>query len=244
MPEQTAHPEQLFECHVLHRRDYANTSLLIELFSPGLGRFPVIAKGAKRPRSPNAALLQPFRPLWVKVSGRGEVRTLGRVEQGGPGVPLSGSDLYCGFYLNELLVRLLGRGDANEELYAHYVQALFQLQAESDPFPVLRRFELRLLREIGYAMVLERNADTGEPLNPDSRYRYEPEHGPVTCLADDTGFTISGRTLLGLARDALLDAAETREARQLMRRMLGYYLGDKPLKSRELFRHLKANRQT
>ncbi len=244
MLEKPTHPDQLFECHVLHRRDYSNTSLLLELFSPRHGRFPVIAKGVKRPRSANAALLQPLRPLWVKVTGRGEVKTLGRVEQGGPGVQLMGRALYCGFYLNELLIRLLGRGDANEHLYANYVQALSQLQAEPDPSPVLRRFELRLLREIGYAMVLEQDADSGAPLKPDSRYRYDPEHGPVTSLTGDAGFSVSGRTLLGLAHGEVLDTAGAREARQLMRRVLGHYLGDKPLKSRELFRHLKTNKHT
>lgn len=244
MPATKDHPDRLFECHVLHRRDYSNTSLLIELFSADHGRFPAIAKGAKSPRSASAALLQPFRPLWVKLSGRGEVKTLGRVEQGGAGNALAGTALYCGLYLNELLMRLLGRGDAHPGLYALYLQALADLSGGTDPSPVLRRFELSLLREIGYAMVLDRDADSGRPLDPGRRYRYHPEHGPVPALPGDAGFSVAGRTLLDLAQGRVPNAAEAREARELMRRVLGHFLGDKPLKSRELFRHHKSRNQT
>ncbi len=94
----------LLDCFVLHRRDYGNSSLLLEVFSRAEGRFPVLAKGAKRQRNAPAALLQLFTPLLIAVSGRGEVKTMIQLEPAAAAVPLTGAGLYCGFYLNELLM--------------------------------------------------------------------------------------------------------------------------------------------
>ena len=231
-------PDQLQECFVLHRRDYSNTSLLLELFSRSLGRLPALAKGAKRSGSGKAALLQPFQPLLVTLSGRGEVKTLTRVEPGAGGRIPRGKALYCGFYLNELIMRMLGRNDPHEQLFDHYRAAVSGLATETDLSRLLRRFELQLLEQTGYAMELEREAGRERPLQPDMRYRYDPERGPLRFLPGEGGFSVSGRTLLALAGDGDLDPAESREARELMRRVLARHLGDRPLKSRELFRTL------
>ncbi|MBP8282604.1 MAG: recombination protein O N-terminal domain-containing protein, partial [Chromatiaceae bacterium] len=99
-------PEPLRRCFVLHRRDYGNTSLLLDLFCAETGRLPVLAKGAKRGRTPATAILQPFRPLWANWTGLGEVRTLTSAEPAGRTLDLDGQALFCGFYLNELLTRL------------------------------------------------------------------------------------------------------------------------------------------
>ncbi len=229
------HPDQLIQCHVLHRRDYTDTSLLLELFSAEHGRFPAIAKGAKRSRSGRAALLQAFQPLWVKLSGRGEVKTLAKVESAGSAPKLVGTSLYCGFYLNELLMRLLQRDDAHARLYGYYLQALEELAGAREVSAVLRRFEIRLLRETGYAMVLDRDA-SDRPVQADLRYSYVPEQGPVPNAIAGRGSSCSGGTLLALAAGQALDAEQSREARDLMRQVLNHYLGEKPLKSRELFR--------
>lgn len=231
------HPDQLIPCYVLHRRDYGNTSLLAEVFARNLGRFPVLAKGAKQPRTLGAALLQPFRPLLIAVAGRGEVKTLRRLEPGAITVPpLLGKALFCGFYVNELVMRLLGRSDPHERLFEHYGATLGALALDTEPPAlVLRRFELRLLEEIGYALVLNREAGTGAALRPEARYRYDPERGPVSCGEPDAVGSIAGRTLLALGEDTALDPTAAREARDLMRQVLAHHLGGKPLKSRELF---------
>lgn len=231
-------PDQLLDCYVLHRRDHGNTSLLLELFCRPLGRLPALAKGAKRPSSQGASLLQPFSPLLIAVSGRGEVKTLRKVEPAGNLKTLEGKALYCGFYLNELIMRMLGRSDPHEKLYDHYGAALAGLATERDVARVLRRFELRLLEQTGYAMVLKSDAEHGRPVRPESRYRYDPERGPLECKPGEPGFSVSGFTLITLAGDGELDPRSAREAKELMRRVLGRHLGDRPLKSRELFRQL------
>jgi DNA repair protein RecO (recombination protein O) len=228
--------DHLQRCFVLHRRDYGNTSLLVEVFSAAHGRLPVLAKGAKRAKSSAPALLQPFRPLWMSWSGRGEVRTLTRSEPAGQAIELPGRILFCGFYLNELLMRLLGRGDPHEDLFAFYHSALTGLGRGDGLDRVLRQFELRLLHEIGYSPVLDREAEEGEPVFPGRRYSCEPGFGLRRLTAGQGGFSVSGETLLGLVADEPLSGENLREARGLLRRLIAPHLGDRPLKSRELFR--------
>lgn len=225
----------LIQAFVLHRRDYSDTSLLLELFATGLGRFPAIAKGARRPRNPASALLQPFQPLWVGVVGRGEVRTLTRVEPAGPSFQLLGRNLPCGLYLNELLSRLLGRHDAHNPLFAFYHAALGGL-ALGELEPSLRQFELRLLEELGYGPSLGLDAETGLPIEPGLVYVVEPGRGPRRAFNDATSVVVSGATLLALVEGRALEAHQQREARGLMRRLIDPHLGPKPLRSRELFR--------
>lgn len=163
---------------VLHRRDYRNTSLLLELFTAEEGRLACVAKGAKsapRGRSALAALVQPFQPLWLGWVGRGEVKTLTRAEAAAPSIALVAERLYCGFYLNELLLRLVDRDDPHEALFVFYQQALADLATE--PLDaVLRRFELRLLEELGYALDLRYDRQ-GEPIDPARSYHYCPDVG-------------------------------------------------------------------
>jgi DNA repair protein RecO (recombination protein O) len=234
-------PEPLRRCFVLHRRDYGNTSLLLDLFCAETGRLPVLAKGAKRGRTPATAILQPFRPLWANWTGRGEVRTLTSAEPAGRTLDLDGQALFCAFYLNELLTRLLGRGIPHPELFAFYHAALAGLAAGEPPEASLRQFELRLLGEIGYGPLLDR--DAGGPVSPEARYLCAAGQPPRRVLVGEGGAqAVSGATLLALAAgEPLDDDQQTREARQLLRGLLAPHLGSKPLKSRELFRQAKSN---
>ncbi len=225
---------------VLHRRDYRNTSLLLELFTLHDGRLPAIARGAKSTRTGRAALLQPFRPLLVGMSGRSEIRTLTQVEAQGRAYDLAGKMLYCGFYINELLMRLLGRNDPHPDLFAYYLETLSALAGGQDLNANLRCFEIRLLKELGYALLLSHESASGEPVSAEAVYEYVVEQGPVSVAgpADASRLRVHGRTLLSLHNNEPMDPATLGEAKNLMRRVLAFYLGDKPLKSRELFRGL------
>jgi len=149
---------------VLHTYAYRETSVIVEAFTAEYGRVAVVARGARRPRSDLRGLLQAFQPLLLSWSGQAELKTLLKAEWRG-GLPrIGGSALLCGFYLNELLLKLLPREDPHPRLYATYEAALAELAAGSDEAPVLRRFELLLLAELGYALPLAREADTGNPM--------------------------------------------------------------------------------
>ncbi|EXJ14703.1 DNA repair protein RecO [Imhoffiella purpurea] len=235
------HGAELSPGFVLHRRDYSNTSLLVELFVEGRGRLPAIAKGARRPRNPASALLQPFQPLWLGVSGRGEVRTLTRVEGEGPPLGLSGEVLFGGFYLNELLMRLLGRDDPHDRLFGIYRDTLVRLAEGFDLESGLRRFELDLLGELGYGLTLDREIG-GHPVSADSWYLVEQDEGVRRVDFVPEVPLVSGGTLLALASgDSLVDG-QRRESRTLLRRILAHHLGERPLRSRELYRQLHGSR--
>ena len=225
---------QLQPAYVLHRRAYSNTSLLLECFTFTMGRLPVIAAGAKRPGSGRSALLQPFVPLLLSWSGKGEIKTLRNCEAAAAPHRLHGRALYCGFYVNELLLRLLQREAPHGELFGIYAETLGRLAEERPLEPLLRFFELDLLDQLGLALILDKSAEDDAPLIPEARYHYVAEVGPVRCNGSERT-AVHGRTLLALAQRLSLDIDGTREARSLMRAVLQHYLGDRPLKSRELF---------
>jgi DNA repair protein RecO (recombination protein O) len=236
--------DHLQRCFVLHRREFGNSSLILDVFSAGHGRLAILAKGVRQPRrgrGAGAAVLQPFRPLLLSWSGKGEVKTLIRSEPAGADCGLAGSALFSGFYVNELMVRLLGRGDPHEDLFAFYHAALMSLASGADLETVLRRFELRLLHEIGYAVVLDEEAGNGRAVAAGRHYLYEHESGLREANARDAREQIlSGETLLRLSAGEPLTGAAAREARELTRRLLAPYLGGRPLKSRELFRRWRS----
>lgn len=232
---------QLEPGYVLHLRPYRESSALLEVLTRGHGRLGLVARGVRSPKSRQRGELQPFRPLKLSWSARAELGTLTGVEADGMAPALRGAALYSGFYLNELLVRLLARQDPHPELYALYESSLQRLAAEPQVEPVLRRFEKRLLEEIGYGLSLDSEARYGEPVEPQRYYDYHLESGPVAVTDRDApGFIFQGASLLALAYEELTTPEVLHDAKRLMRAALNLYLGDKPLKSRELFKRTKS----
>jgi DNA repair protein RecO (recombination protein O) len=222
--------------YVLHTYPYKETSLIVEAFTRRFGRVALLARGARRPRSAMRGVLLSFQPLRLAWSGSAELANLVGAEWGGALQPLSGRGLMCGFYLNELLLRLLAREDPHEALFDAYAEALSRLCA-SDSFPaVLRSFEKRLLAELGYAPLLDREAMSGAPIDPGGRYRYEPDRGPVRANGGD--LVVSGRTLLDLAADDYTRAETRDEARYLMRALIGERLHGQVLHTRSVLMEL------
>lgn len=224
--------------YVLHHYNYGETSLLLEMFTRGHGRLGLIAKGVRRNRSPLRASLIPFQQLAVSFSGRGELATLTAAEPAGNASIIAGVGLFCGLYLNELLLRLLHRHDPHERLFLSYAQALEGLGSDVKPEAPLRVFEKRLLEDIGFGLVLDHDVQDGSPLQPAETYRYLPERGPVAAAnTDDEGVAIQGASLLALARECLEDESVLAEIKRLMRALLARHLGERPLTSRDLFQH-------
>jgi DNA repair protein RecO (recombination protein O) len=227
---------QLTPGYLLHQRPYRESSALLEVFTETHGRVGLVARGIRSARSKQRGELQPFRALRLSWQGRGELGTLTGVEADGVTNPLRGQALYSGFYLNELLVRLLARHDPHPLLFAAYNDSLCALMQGKTVEPVLRLFEMRLLQEAGYGLQLEFEAETGEALNADALYDYHLESGPVRINNRSAGgFVFRGASLLAMAREELSQPDVLQDAKRLMRSALKLYLGDKPLNSRELF---------
>jgi len=218
------------EGFVLHRRLWRETSLWLEAFTREAGRVALIARGARRRRRFSVPL-EPFQRLSLHWRGRGELATLTAAEAAAPPLLLAGTDLYCGFYLNELLTCLLARDDPHPALFDAYDHTLQALAAGGQAEVALRRFELRLLREIGYAPLLDHEVEYARPVVAGARYRYLPDQGPV---ADPAGW-LEGRTLLALAQERLDDGMVRRQAKRLLRLLIDHRLQGRPLKSRQLF---------
>jgi DNA repair protein RecO (recombination protein O) len=223
---------------VLHTYPYKETSLIAEIFSRRFGRVALLARGARRPRSAMRGVLLSFHPLRLTWSVSAELGNLIGAEWAGALQPLAGQGLMCGFYLNELLLRLLPRDDAHELLFDHYQEALARLSSRQDSSTVLRSFEKRLLGELGYAPLLDRDASS-RPIDPEGMYVYEPERGPLPLNGTRTGvLVIKGRTLLDVAADDYSRAETRDEARALMRALIGERLHGQVLHTRTVLKEL------
>lgn len=224
---------------LLHAHPYSETSLVLDIFARDYGRLAVLARGARRPRSALRGVLLSFQPLELGWFGSGEVKTLAKAEWVG-GLPLlQGKSLLLGYYLNELLLKLLPREDAHSALYDAYADALAALSHGATETAELRRFEKSLLRELGYGLALDRLADSGEPVRPEGQYEYQVERGVVETSGVSPRLTFSGKTLLDLAADDYRDPRTLVESKLLMRQLMSYYLGNQTLQSRRVFVELQ-----
>jgi len=225
--------------YLLHAHPYSESSLILDVFAREHGRLALLARGARRPRSALRGMLLGFQPLELSWFGGGEVKTLAKAEWIG-GLPLlNGKCLLLGYYLNELLLRLMPREDAHAALYDAYADALAALARGAAEAAELRRFEKTLLRELGYGLALDRVAGSREPVRAEGRYMYLVERGAVEAHGDENVPTISGKTLLDLAADDYADARTLAESKLLMRQLIAHYLGGQPLQSRRVFVELQ-----
>jgi DNA repair protein RecO (recombination protein O) len=230
---------------VLHSYPFRETSLIVETFTRAHGRVALVARGARRPRSQLRGLVQAFTPLLLSWAGKGELRTLHRAEwQGGLALP-QGMGLLCGFYLNELMLKLLAREDPHENLFADYQTALQALSSallqQSAYAAILRRFEKRLLAELGYAQPFEFEADSGQAVQAQQNYIYILDRGalPVGGTNGHADLRLSGKTLLDMAADDYRDPVTLMQSKQLMRLIINHHLGGQTLHARELLKDLQ-----
>lgn len=223
--------------YVLHTQPWKETSLIVETFTAGHGRVGVVARGARRAHAALRTRLLAFQPLALSWAGKGGLKTLHSAEWQGGALQLAGRALICGFYVNELILKLLPPDDPHEALYRSYERTLHALAKAEDPQPVLRRFELDLLSELGYAQTLDRTVE-GEPVRADARYGYVFGQGVVP--AQGTEPACSGKALLDMAAGDYSDPCTLAQSKQLMRALINHYLGDRPLHTRQLLLDLQA----
>jgi DNA repair protein RecO (recombination protein O) len=253
--------------YVLHQYDWSETSLIVELFTHALGRVVVAAKGAKRPTSQLRPVLLPFQPLLVLLGKappdeQGEVRTLRSAEWAGGQALLSAGQMFSGFYLNELLLKLLARQDPHPLVFDAYGVTLSALAtgAESEEAPALRAFELLLLRAMGVLPELGVATLTAQPLQAKLRYTLHPEAGVMPDREGVLGSTwvaleaalqhaqssehssadISAE--IGTLRSAC--SAEAGALRLPLRGVLHYHLGHKTLRTRQVWHGVQKLSET
>jgi len=228
---------------VLHQWDWSETSLILEVFSRDQGRVAAVAKGAKRPYSQLRSVLLPFQRLQVaftrpKGEEGSEILTLRSAEYTGPGLPLPPAQLFAGFYLNELLMKLLARQDPHPRLFDLYAETLQALALADDEAP-LRAFELMLLRETGVLPELDHLTQTQAAVQPLQALVLRAEAGLGTGTGDLA--PVAGSHWLAL--QAALSADDRGQLQQActpvlpalraqLRQLLHYHLGSPHLRSR------------
>ncbi|HEX4869581.1 MAG TPA: DNA repair protein RecO [Moraxellaceae bacterium] len=220
----------LLHAYFLHTRAYRETSLLVEVFSAEAGRLSGSWRGGRRSKGGVAQL---FQPVLLEATGQGELKGVQRVEAAGPALRLAGTALFSGFYLNELLMRLLPREEPQPPLFVAYAGALGRLAEGEAPEPLLRRFEAQLLDTLGYGLDYGHDSDRDEGVLPDAYYDYHPERG--FSRTSVVAGSYPGAALLALAGGDFADPGAALAAKRIHRQALARLLGPKPLKSRELF---------
>lgn len=221
---------------ILHHRAYRETSLILDLLTEMHGRISVIARGVRTQRSKLRSLLQPFSPLLVSWQGHTELMLLNSVESHRAAFQLRGDCLFSGFYLNELLMRLLQKHDPHPQLYTIYHHTLLELQGAALEQQTLRLFEKKLLAELGYGVECERDFSTAEMIVAEQFYQFYPEQGfKHTDQVVGNRMVFRGKSLLAFAKEQLNDAESLQDAKRLMRIALAPLLGPHGLQSRKLF---------
>ena len=224
---------------ILHQRSYKNSSQLLDCLVENYGLVTLVAQGSRRSKTGQRAVLQPFVPLRVSWVRRGELGRLTQVEPASAAMQLVGRGLLAGYYINELLLRLMARGDANTVIFSCYSRCLSDLRSPAAVPRALRLFELRLLEALGYGVELDTDIETGRPIEPAVMYRFEPERGAhMHRGSPDVEGLFSGRELIALREGQLDDEAALRAAQRLLAGLLNLYLGDRPLKTRAVMRDI------
>lgn len=218
--------------YVLHQYPYRDTSRIVEVLTHEQGRLALFARGANGGKSSLKAVLRPFQRLLVSWSGRGEACQLVSAEIDGAATALPNDRLMSGFYLNELILKLTERCDPHPEIFAAYSACVEALCGGGGEEEHLRRFEKRLLDNLGYGLELSRTPD-GDPIVVDGYYRFQAERGPQPCVADAPG-AVYGRSLADLEAEAFADARSLKDAKRVLRAALDACLDGRALKSREV----------
>jgi DNA repair protein RecO (recombination protein O) len=224
---------------VLHSYPYKETSLIVDVFSRQYGRIALLAKGAKRPHSQLRGALQTFQPLTISWSGKSELQTLTAAEWVGGMRPLEKNALLCGFYLNEIIIKLLQRDDPQPLLFDEYVTTINQLAHEETVPIVLRKFELNLLKMAGVLNDLSFCARQRGKVSPDLMYVVDPDSGTRPALESDIAIKVHGKTLIDMQDANYSDAVTQAQSKLLMRSLLAHHLHGNPIHTRQILMDLQ-----
>lgn len=228
--------------YLLHHRPFRDTSLLLDVFSRDYGKVALVARGARANKSRLKGLLRPFMPLRLSWLLRRDLGTLTGAEIDGQPRTLSGDALLSGYYINELILHFLHRHDAQSEAFSVYEQAIQLLAAAENPSPVLRNFEIELLRLLGYALNFDHDAATHDDIEADAYYEYRADQGPVRVSRENGPMVFKGEQLIAIREHRFGEPEVLRAASRLLRTVVAHHLGNKELKSRKVLVDLHRGR--
>jgi DNA repair protein RecO (recombination protein O) len=224
---------------ILHHRPFRDSSRILDILSRDHGRLSLVSRGSRSARSKLAGILRPFMPLQLSWVIRSDLGTLTGAEIQGAPISLTGDALLSGYYVNELLLLMLHQHDPQPDIFSKYADTISRLAGRADVAPVLRHFEMELLRMLGYALNLDHDTAGEGSLQPKAQYEYRPEQGPVP-VSDRCGpMVFTGAELAAIQRQEFSDPVVLKNAGRLLRRVIAYHLDGKELKSRKVMKEIK-----
>lgn len=232
-------------CFILHQWPYKESSLLLEIFSRDYGRVSLVAKGVKRKKSRYAGLLNLYWKLLLSWQGKSDLMTLTSVEIDYINDFSNNSAIFAGFYINELIIRLLHKNEPHADLFSAYDNALISLSCQNDQESTLRIFEKKLLKSLGYGINLDHEILTGKEIMENCDYYFHSDHGPLLNRPEGGDYIkVSGKTLSDINHEKFSDKNSMNEAKALMRYILHKHLDGRPLASRSLYKSYLTTTQS
>ena len=232
--------------YLLHHRPYSETSQIINLFTQKYGRVDLIAKGSKRPKSKFKSFLQPFLPIRVSWSGRSQLKTLREIEVTGVYIEkIKGKHLMSAFYLNELILSFLTVADPYPDLFTDYSSAITELSDASNIEIALRKFELSMLSEIGYAINFDTEAMSSKNIQKEERYIFYPEQGfRLVNDSSNTKIIIKGSEIKAIKNQDFSSPNTLKAAKKILRLAIDHHLDGKELNSKKVFQSITSKKKT
>ncbi len=228
---------------LLHHRPFRDSSQILDILSRDHGRLAVVARGSRGAKSKLRGILRPFLPLQLSWVIRSDLGTLTGAEMDSAPLSLTGDALLSGYYLNELILKLTHRHDPQPEIFAAYGRAIERLAGSREVAAYLRQFEIELLGMLGYALNLDHDTESREPLRPQQQYEYRAENGPVPVSDRDGPMVFRGAEIDAIRNQQFADPAVLKNAGSLLRNVIAYHLDGKELNSRKVLKDMR-NRKT
>jgi len=224
---------------LLHHRPFRDSSRILDVLSRDHGRLSLVARGSRSANSKLKGVLRPFLPLQLSWFIRTDLGTLTGAEMNGAPISLTGDALLSAYYINELLLNLLHRHDPQPEIFEAYQKTIDALNGRVEVAQQLRRFELEMLRLLGYAVNLDHDTESDSRLDVAQFYEYHIERGPVPVSRQEGPMVFSGGELVAIRNQEFSDPVALKNAGRLLRQVIAWHLNGKELKSRKVLKELR-----
>lgn len=228
---------------ILHTRPFKETSQIVDLFTRSYGRIRAVSRGSRGKK--RAIKLNAYTQILVSWTGKSNLKTITQIEHSSVPISLRGDSLFCGFYLNELLMRLLAENDPHQVIYDNYINVLTDLTTNKSLSDSLRNFEFSLLEELGYGLNLTTDAELNEPIGHDDEYYFVPDLGFLSknnnTVVNHSGDLFKGCDLISFKNGDF--SLSPQAAKKLIRLALQPHIGEKPILSRSFFNKDKLSKQ-
>lgn len=225
---------EILHGYLIHHRKYRDRSHIVHLFTQEHGRIDGILRQTPPPQ---------YQPICLQASGKSELKNFSKLEIVNQPIFFHGDAFFSGFYLNEVLLRLCPLEVEMPQTFLQYAKTLEQLQKltqqeDQNAFlrQILRQFEHELLDDLGYAMDFSVDSNQ-QPISVDLNYQFQINDG-FLVTAQTSRSALSGaliQSMMQYEKGGEFNIQQLQLLTKLYRQVITSLLGDRPLKSRQLW---------